>query len=44
MNVRSYIVRVFPYSVIYMVDQDEIFIFAIAHAKRHPGYWMLRVP
>lgn len=29
----------FPYSVIYRVRSNEIFIVAYAHAKRRPGYW-----
>jgi plasmid stabilization system protein ParE len=29
----------FPYSVVYLEQQDEILIFAVAHHSRKPGYW-----
>jgi toxin ParE1/3/4 len=29
----------FPFSVVYLVGEDEIVIFAVAHFKRKPGYW-----
>jgi plasmid stabilization system protein ParE len=29
----------FPYHVIYRVEADRVFILAIAHHRRHPGYW-----
>ena len=34
--------RRFPYSVIYQVLDREIFVVAIAHAARRPGYWRSR--
>ena len=36
---RRYIVRRFPYNVIYRVDQESIHIIAIAHHSRRPVYW-----
>jgi len=32
----------FPYSVIYRIDNESIFILAIAHSSRGPGYWRHR--
>jgi mRNA-degrading endonuclease RelE of RelBE toxin-antitoxin system len=32
-------VRRFPYQVIYRVHQETVYILAIAHTKRYPGYW-----
>ena len=32
----------FPYSVIYRIDNESIFILAIAHSSRRPGYWRHR--
>ena len=29
----------FPFQVVYRHEKDRIFIIAIAHAKRRPGYW-----
>ena len=36
---RSYIVRRFPYAVIYTVAPEAIYIVAIAHHGRKPRYW-----
>lgn len=32
----------FPFSIVYMVEENEIVIFAVAHFKRKPGYWKSR--
>lgn len=29
----------FPYKVVYRVREDDIYIAAVAHASRRPGYW-----
>ncbi|MFN4325604.1 MAG: type II toxin-antitoxin system RelE/ParE family toxin [Azonexus sp.] len=31
--------RHFPYSIIYQVGTELISIRAVAHQRRHPGYW-----
>lgn len=36
-------VKGFPYSINFEYAADEVFIFAIAHAKRHPNYWVSRI-
>ena len=33
----------FPYSVIYSLPPNEIFVLAIAHQKRRVGYWQDRL-
>lgn len=40
---RRFLLRTFPYSVIYTSDRDDVIIVAVAHAKRKPGYWDHRV-
>ncbi len=35
--------RRFPYGIIYAVEDDEIFVAAVAHTKRKPGYWKKRL-
>jgi plasmid stabilization system protein ParE len=41
---RRYILRRYPFSVVYTVEADgRIFVVAVAHQKRKPGYWMARV-
>jgi plasmid stabilization system protein ParE len=34
----------FPYSLMYVIDEDEIFIVAVAHQSRRPAYWADRLP
>ena len=33
----------FPYGVIYLVEPDHIWIVAVMHLHREPGYWRKRV-
>ena len=40
---RPVLVSRFPYFVVYLNWQEEIYIVAIIHAKRRPGYWKNRV-
>lgn len=39
---RRYILKRFPFSLIYTFEEDEIRIWAVAHHKRKPGYWKNR--
>jgi plasmid stabilization system protein ParE len=39
---RRYRFDRFPYALIYFVDEDEVFIVAVAHSSRRPGYWLSR--
>lgn len=32
----------FPYSVVYRIEHDAILVFAVAHLRRRPGYWIDR--
>ena len=36
---RRYILRRFPYGIIYQVTTDELRVIAVAHHRRRPGYW-----
>jgi plasmid stabilization system protein ParE len=40
---RRVFVRQFPYSVVYRVQSDRIYILATAHLRRHPNYWNDRI-
>lgn len=32
--------RVFPFSIVYLVGEDgAVFVIAVAHHAREPGYW-----
>ncbi len=33
----------FPYGIIYSQHEDVIFILAVMHLRREPGYWKTRV-
>lgn len=34
----------FPYQIVYRERADDLYIVAIAHARRRPGYWKGRIP
>ena len=40
---RRYLLRRFPYLVVYRTFDAAIQIIAIAHGRRRPGYWQERV-
>lgn len=40
---REYAMPKFPYSFHYLVSDDYIWIVAVAHHKRKPGYWHPRL-
>lgn len=39
---RRYLMRRFPYLIIYRVVATAIQIIAVAHGRRRPGYWRSR--
>lgn len=41
--VRRVLGRVFPYGVLYVAQPDRIWIVAVMHLKRRPGYWKRRL-
>ena len=40
---RRFVCPTFPYTVVYFVEGDTVFIAAVAHEKRRPGYWRGRL-
>jgi toxin ParE1/3/4 len=44
LGVRAKILDRFPYSLMYVVDETELFILAVAHHSRRPAYWADRLP
>jgi toxin ParE1/3/4 len=40
---RRALAHKFPYSVVYLDEPDRIWIVAVMHAKRRPGYWRARL-
>ena len=41
---RRIVLDRYPFSAFYIVRDGEIFIVAVAHHKRRPGYWSDRTP
>lgn len=39
---RRFLIHRFPYLVVYTLAEDRIWVIAIAHCKRRPGYWTER--
>lgn len=42
-EIRRYLVHVFPYALLYSVESGRIFILAVMHCARKPGYWKERI-
>lgn len=40
---RRYLLQRFPYGVIYAIEGEIIYVAAVMHLKRKPGYWVSRV-
>ena len=36
---RRHLLSKFPFGIIYQVQRDTIFVAAVMHLKRKPGYW-----
>ena len=41
-STQRYLLRRFPFSVIYRLKDQEVQVIAVVHAKRRPGYWKHR--
>jgi toxin ParE1/3/4 len=41
---RRYLIRVFPYAIVYRIEIDAIWVIAVAHTSRRPHYWRRRKP
>ncbi len=39
---RFVLVRRFPYSVVYRTLSERLYVIAVAHSSRSPGYWQSR--
>ncbi len=43
-EIRKYTMSKFPYKILYSIENDHIFIVALAHQHRKPNYWINRLP
>ena len=41
--IRRYVVHVFPYGILYTVENDFVLIVAVMHFSREPSYWKDRI-
>jgi len=41
-ELRHFILRRFPHSIIYAETSDSVYVLALAHGSRAPGYWQTR--
>lgn len=41
-DIRRCLTHVFPYAILYTVEENFILIVAVMHASRRPGYWKTR--
>lgn len=42
-DVRKCLAHVFPYSILYTIEQDAILIVSVMHLGRRPGHWRNRL-
>jgi toxin ParE1/3/4 len=40
---RRFLLKRFPFSLIYRASKDRIYIVAVMHNSRKPGYWVDRI-
>ena len=43
LEIRRALLARFPYALVFLVQEEEVRVLAVAHAKRRPGYWLSRV-
>ena len=41
-EVRKCLLHKFPYKLLYSIEEDHIFVIAVAHQHRKPDYWIER--
>ena len=41
-DARHILVRRFPFGIVYRIRPDDLYVVAIAHTSRRPGYWKSR--
>lgn len=40
---RRYLLKRFPYAIVYLLHEDVVKIIAVMHLRRRPGYWADRL-
>lgn len=42
-GVRGIPIRRFPFTVFYRTEASRVYVLAVAHQRREPGYWLERL-
>jgi len=42
-SVRRYLLRRFPFGLLYQVYEDHVYVIAVMHLSRDPNYWKHRL-
>ena len=42
-NVHKAVIIKFPFSILYQIEKDNIYVLAVMHQKRKPKYWAERI-
>ena len=42
-DVRRCLTRVFPFAILYTIEDNFLLIVAVMHCSREPGYWKSRI-
>ena len=40
---RRYVFPLYPFSLVYRIQGDDVEVMAVAHGRRRPGYWRTRL-
>ena len=43
LNVRRFLIRRFPFAILYRKRKDDIQVVAVMHVRRKPAYWKTRI-
>lgn len=43
LNARRRLLDRFPYMLVYLVEAEQVYILAVMHQRRKPGYWKKRL-
>lgn len=41
--IRKCVLAGFPFNLLFQIDADGLFVVAVAHQRRRPGYWRRRL-
>ncbi len=42
-NIRAFGTRIFPYQIVFMIEENVATVLAVAHENREPDYWKHRI-